>query len=76
MKCRVDPTLASRGVTFCTRETGGGAITGGHTKKIRQAEIPRKDLLELGNFKGHHPGAWGSTGELSSGQDPLIRQLL
>jgi len=29
-----------------------------------------KDLLELGNFKGHHLGTWGSTGELIAARTP------
>jgi hypothetical protein len=70
MKCRVNPTLASQGVTFCTRETGGVAITGGYTKKNLGGSNPRKDLLELGNFKGRHPGTWQPTGEPIAARTP------
>jgi hypothetical protein len=56
MKCRVNPTLASQGVTFCTRETGGGVITGAGTKKNPVLSNPRKDLLELGNPNGYYSG--------------------
>ena len=39
-------------------------VTGG------TVEFMGKDLLELGNFKGHHSGTWGSTGELIAARTP------
>ena len=70
VQCRVDPTFADRGVTFCTPKTIGGSIAGGHTKKNPPFINPREDLLELGNPKGYHPGAWESIGERMAARTP------
>ena len=42
----------------------------------RSTQDRGKDLIELGNPKGQHPGTWGSTGELIAARTGVISYRL